>query len=103
MVKKIIGVSAASFAIAASIAVATAPAASAEGYCGLSTRGAEVYSGNSVTSCGFALNTVNTYHGVSGSQPFNVFSPVTGQTYTMRCYGARGVCEGGNNALVYFQ
>jgi hypothetical protein len=85
-------------------ALASAPFASAETYCGQSMRGAAVYAGTPETSCGFALNTAAAYAAYgSGSQPFSVSSPVTGLTYTMVCTQAGSVCQGGNNAVVYFR
>lgn len=69
-----------------------------------SSRGASVYAGNSDTSCEFALKTAETYHAVgNGSAPFDVYSPVTGRTYSMTCTAAGSVCQGGNNALVYLR
>lgn len=85
-------------------ALGTAPFASAETYCGQSMRGASVYAGTPETSCGFALNTAAAYAAYgSGAQPFSVSSPVTGLTYTMVCTQAGSVCQGGNNAVVYFR
>ena len=91
------------FAIAAALTATAAPAA-AETYCGTSSRGAAVYAGNAETSCGFALNTAEAYHAYGkGTQPFNVDSPVTGQTYTMTCTAAGSVCRGGSGAVVYLR
>jgi hypothetical protein len=92
------------FATAAGTTVTVAPAASADTYCGQASSGERVFAGNSDTSCDFAMSTAEAYrnHGV-GSQPFSVFSPVTGQTYTMTCIHAGSLCQGGNNALVYFR
>lgn len=53
------------------------------------------------TSCPFAESVRASYPG-SGA-PFEVYSSVTGQTYTMQCTtGSPHVCTGGNNASVYF-
>lgn len=53
------------------------------------------------TSCPFAQNVRSAYPG--SDTPFQVYSSVTGQTYTMRCTtGSPHVCTGGNNASVYF-
>ena len=53
------------------------------------------------TSCPFAESVRNSYPG--SDAPFEVYSSVTGQTYTMRCTtGSPHVCTGGNNASVYF-
>lgn len=99
---KHIGVFAVSLAFVA--AVTATPAAKADTYCGKSSRGASVYAGNSDTSCEFALKTAETYHAVgNGSAPFDVYSPVTGRTYSMTCTAAGSVCQGGNNALVYLR
>jgi hypothetical protein len=104
MIKQVFGVSAVSFAVAAGITVTAAPAAVADTYCGNSSRGASVYAGNSDTSCEFAMNTAEVYHTHgNGSNPFSVYSPVTGQTYTMTCTDAGSVCQGGNNAVVYLR
>jgi hypothetical protein len=56
------------------------------------------------TSCSFALNVAADY---TGGDPFNVYSPVTGQSYTMTCTGPGTyqytvTCTGGNNAFVAF-
>jgi hypothetical protein len=60
--------------------------------------------GNSDTSCEFAISTAEAYWNYGkGSQPFSVYSPVTGQTYTMTCTNAGSVCQGGNNAVVYLR
>jgi hypothetical protein len=73
--------------------------------------GATTYStsncGNGVTagpntSCSFAANVRDEYYS-SGSSVINVFSPVTGRSYTMYCTtGSPHACTGGNNASVYF-
>jgi serine/threonine-protein kinase len=58
---------------------------------------------NSVTSCPFAENTRSAYAEANGSNQIQVYSPVTGVTYTMSCRGSSTVtCRGGNNAAVYF-
>lgn len=104
MIERVLGVSAVSIAVAAGIAVTGAPTASADIYCGKSSGGASVYSGNAGTSCEFAMKTAEAYHAYGvGSTPFDVFSPVTGQTYSMTCTVAGSVCQGGNNALVYLR
>jgi hypothetical protein len=104
MIKQVLEVSAVSFAMAVGTTVTTAPAAFADTYCGQASNGARVYAGNSDTSCEFAISTAEAYwnHG-KGSQPFSVYSPVTGQTYTMTCTSAGSVCQGGNNAVVYLR
>lgn len=104
MIKQVLGVSVVSFAVAAGVAATGAPTAAADTYCGKSSRGASVYAGNAETSCEFAMRTAEAYHATGvGSQPFNVYSPVTGQTYSMTCTSAGSVCQGGNNALVYLR
>ncbi|MHA7648566.1 hypothetical protein ACX9NE_02075 [Mycobacterium sp. ML4] len=104
MIKQLRGVCGVSLAIGAGIALAPAPQAAADTYCGTSSRGAKVYAGNPDTSCEFAMNTAETYHAHgTGSIPFSVYSPVTGETYTMTCTAAGSVCQGGNNALVYLR
>lgn len=101
MINKVLAVPAV-FALAVGITVTAAPVAVADTYCGTSSRGASVYAGNSGTSCQFALNTAEAYHAYgNGSEPFDVYSPVTGLTYTMTCTSAGSVCRGGNDALVY--
>lgn len=104
MIKRVLRVSAVPFAIAVGLTVSAAPAALADTFCGKSSRGASVYAGNSETSCEFAMSTAEAYHSYGkGSQPFSVYSPVTGQTYSMTCTVAGSVCQGGNNALVYLR
>ena len=84
--------------------IAAAPAAFADTYCGQASNGAGVYAGNSDTSCEFAINTAEAYwNDGNGSLPFSVYSPVTGQGYTMTCTNAGSVCQGGNNAVVYLR
>jgi len=54
------------------------------------------------TSCPFALNVAETYYR-TGSSVIDVYSPTTGETYTMTCSsGSPHVCTGGNDASVYF-
>ena len=89
----------------------SAPASSApSGYtaCGTGTGVSEVYAGPN-TSCGFAISVEETYHATgtampkSGSRSINVYSSVTGQSYTMECSGSSLVtCTGGNDASVEF-
>ena len=102
--KHVLVVSALSLALVAATAVTTAPVAAADTLCGKSSRGASVYAGNADTSCQFALNTAEAYHAYgNGSEPFSVYSPVTGLSYTMTCTVAGSVCQGANNALVYLR
>ncbi|HEY4898006.1 MAG TPA: hypothetical protein VII01_18195 [Solirubrobacteraceae bacterium] len=54
------------------------------------------------TTCPFAQNVREVYDR-EGPGSHTVYSPVTGNTYTMSCsYGHPVVCTGGNNASVYF-
>jgi hypothetical protein len=54
------------------------------------------------TSCPFAEN-VHAEYDRSGPGWINVYSPVTGRTYSMYCTGGSPhVCTGGNDAAVYF-
>lgn len=58
---------------------------------------------NNVTSCSFAGNVASAYY-TYGEGQLSVYSPVTGQWYTMSCYGITGnivKCTGGSNAVVY--
>lgn len=104
MIKQALGV----FALSSATAIATlwgsVSTARADTFCGTSSSGASVFAGNSETSCNFAINTAEAYraNGI-GSQPFSVYSPVTGLTYTMTCTVAGSVCQGGNNALVFLR
>jgi hypothetical protein len=57
------------------------------------------------TSCPFAKNVRDMYFSVPGdSVEIDVFSPVTGKTYTMSCVktGRHVTCRGGNDAVVMF-
>jgi hypothetical protein len=57
------------------------------------------------TSCPFAENVVKVYSNSvgNGNGTVRAVSPVTGQTYTMRCTGVSPhVCRGGRNALIEF-
>jgi hypothetical protein len=103
MLKQVLGAFV-SIAVGAGVAGTCAGVAAADTLCGKSSRGASVYAGNSDTSCEFAMKTAEAYHAYgNGSQPFSVYSPVTGQTYSMTCTVAGSVCQGGNNALVYLR
>ena len=54
------------------------------------------------TSCPFAFRVADAYRSSSASV-VDVYSPVTGRTYTMTCTsGSPHVCTGGNDASVYF-
>lgn len=91
-------------AAVAALGLVQAPSASADTYCGQASSGARVYAGNSDTSCEFAMKTAEAYWNYGkGSDPFSVYSPATGQTYTMTCTIAGSVCQGGNNAVVYLR
>lgn len=62
------------------------------------------FTGSSMTSCGFAKAVAKKVQESANQGQFTVdaASPVTGQTYTMRCSAtsAETVCTGGNNAIV---
>lgn len=54
------------------------------------------------TTCAFAEN-VRSFYENQGPGTYEVYSPVTGKTYTMSCSdGTPVVCTGGNDASVYF-
>jgi type II secretory pathway pseudopilin PulG len=58
------------------------------------------------TTCPFAQNVRTAYYRNGGGNiTVDVYSPVTGQTYSMSCgpSGGRVVCTGGNGASVYFR
>ncbi len=57
------------------------------------------------TTCSFAENVRSEWYSAgSGDVTIDVYSPVTGSTYTMRCSaGVTTVCRGGNNATVYIR
>ena len=82
---------------------AGAGAATGSGNCGRGQSGYGAEAGES-TSCAFALAVVDEMArigppspGIGGETPhFRVASPVTGQTYTMRCSGGTGPEGGGN-------
>jgi hypothetical protein len=55
------------------------------------------------TSCAFAINVHDAWTNAPGAaSTLQVYSPVTGQTYTMTCGPSRSgiVCTGGNNSYV---
>jgi hypothetical protein len=81
-------------------AAAAAPAGSGGATSGSTSCGDGLSVGPN-TSCPFGENVRASYPGSGGA--FQVFSPVTGETYTMRCTtGSPHVCTGGNDASVYF-
>jgi biotin carboxyl carrier protein len=57
------------------------------------------------TSCAFAANVESSFYAAGGgTNNIQVYSPVTGRYYTMRCVaGIPTVCRGGNNAVVYIR
>jgi len=64
--------------------------------------GGGLYAGPN-TSCAFAVNVRDAYNSAPGaSATVQVYSPVTGDTYTMSCSpaGSGITCSGGNNASV---
>ena len=82
MLRGVIGAAVGSVGVAVA-ALASAPFASAEIYCGQSMRGAAVYAGTPETSCGFALNTAAAYAAYgNGWQPSAYVCPVPDSTLT---------------------
>lgn len=68
---------------------------------GVTDCGGGVSAGNSATSCPFARNVADEFRASGGQSVIEVYSPVTGRTYTMSCTGAGPVrCTGGNGAVV---
>jgi hypothetical protein len=57
---------------------------------------------NSSTSCAFARNVREALVANGYNTPIDVYSPTTGETYTLACVTMEVpiICEGGNNALV---
>ena len=57
------------------------------------------------TSCAFAANVESAFYAAGGgTSTIEVYSPVTGRYYAMRCVsGIPTVCRGGNNAVVYIR
>jgi hypothetical protein len=58
------------------------------------------------TSCPFAKNVRDGYFSAGGdSVEIDVYSPVTGETYSMNCVktGDTVTCRGGNEAVVTFE
>ena len=54
------------------------------------------------TSCAFAVNVRDAFN-ANGPGTLAVYSPVTGQTYSMTCSASSPhICTGANNASVYF-
>jgi len=54
------------------------------------------------TSCAFAMNVASAYYDSGGQTTLDVYSPTTGETYTMTCTpGSPTICRGGNDASVY--
>lgn len=74
---------------------------SSSGGSGATNCGGGVTAMNSATSCPFALNVADTFRSAGGDSVIDVYSPVTGRTYEMRCnLQAPVVCTGGNGAAV---
>jgi hypothetical protein len=64
-----------------------------------------ILAGQPHTSCPFAKNVHEKYFSVpEESVEIDVYSPVTGQTYTTACVRSGGTvtCRGGNGAVVRF-
>ncbi len=73
-------------------------------YAGTKPCGGGLYAGND-TSCEFAVNVQQAWSQNSETTgPMTVYSPVTGDSYTMTCnpYGTGGYCTGGNDASVWW-
>jgi len=66
--------------------------------------GGTVSAGGSA-SCAFALNVASAYYySGGGTTSVQAYSPVTNQTYVIRCEsGVPVVCRGGINAVVYIR
>ena len=74
--------------------------------CGTDANGYSVYAGAN-TSCPFALNVAASYNGAAydaGPQVISVYSPATGESYSMTYTWSDGVvtATGGNDASVQF-
>jgi len=83
-------------------ATGTAPAVNP--YANGRSCGDGVYAGPN-TSCAFGFNVRTAYYAAPGTTAtVQVYSPTTGQTYTMNCApsGSAVTCSGGNNASVTF-
>jgi hypothetical protein len=82
----------------------TAPAPAVNPYANGRACGDGVFAGPN-TSCPFAFNVRTAYYSAPGTTAtVQVYSPTTGQTYTMNCApsGSAVTCSGGNNASVTF-
>ena len=91
-------------AIAAAGFLLSPPSAHAETDCGYARAGVRVTAANEDTSCDFAVAVARVMmNGHGDGEPFQVFSEVTKQWYTMSCsiegHGST-TCRGGNNAVV---
>ena len=72
----------------------------AYGYSGATNCGAGVYVRSSNTSCAFALNVAADFFNSPGYR-FYSYSPVTGQTYLVRCTKTwPSLCRAGNGARI---
>jgi septal ring factor EnvC (AmiA/AmiB activator) len=95
---------AAAKAATAQVAAAQAAAAKVAAQAQMTSCDANVSAGAN-TTCAFAINVESTYYQSGGGySTFDVYSPVTGLSYTMTCTpGIPTVCRGGNNAVVYIR
>jgi septal ring factor EnvC (AmiA/AmiB activator) len=95
---------AAAKAATAQVAAAQAAAAKVAAQAQMTSCDANVSAGAN-TTCAFAINVESTYYQSGGGySTFDVYSPVTGLSYTMTCTpGVPTVCRGGNNAVVYIR
>lgn len=81
---------------------ASSSASSSNPYAGMRACGGDLYAGPN-TTCPFAANVQAAYNQAPGTvATVQVYSPVTGQTYSMSCSpaGAGVTCSGGNDASV---
>jgi hypothetical protein len=80
----------------------SSPSSSSSPTSGTEDCGGGVSVNGETTSCAFGLNVAEEYS-IGGESEIAVYSPTTGETYSMTCTssGSTVVCRGGNNAVVY--
>lgn len=77
-----------------------AESSAAAGYSSATNCGAGVYVRTANTSCAFALNVASDFHSTPGYR-FYSYSPVTGQTYRVRCTPTwPSLCKAGSGARI---
>ena len=77
-----------------------AESSGAAGYSSATNCGAGVYAKTASTSCAFALNVASDFFSSPGYR-FYSYSPVTGQTYRVRCTPTwPSLCKAGNGARI---